>query len=103
MSSRFSILSREALENPHALFAEMREKAPVCQVDNGWWAVSRDQDFVFFLKHPELFSSTETRSTRLAVLDERLRDPIVPDHASIVASDPPVHTRLRKLISGAFT
>jgi len=103
MSPTFSILSREALENPHAVFATLREKAPVCQVDNGWWAVSRYEDVVFVLKHPEIFSSAEMPSMRLTVLDERLREPIVPDHASIVASDPPVHTRLRKLISGAFT
>ncbi len=103
MSLTFRILSREAHESPYAFFARMRETAPVCQVENGWWAVSRYQDVVFVLKHPELFSSAEMRSTRLAVTDERLRDPIVPDDASIVGSDPPVHTRLRKLISGAFT
>jgi cytochrome P450 len=103
MSPTFSILSRESIEHPHALFAEMRRTAPVCQVENGWWALSRYQDVVFALKTPEIFSSRETRSTRFAMLDERLRDPIVPDHASIISNDPPVHTRLRKLITGAFT
>lgn len=104
MSARFDIFARETREDPHPLYSEIRRSSPVCPVEpDGWWAVTRYQDVVFVLKHPELFSSANLRSARDAVVDARLReDPIFPDEASIIASDPPAHGRLRKLINGAF-
>jgi cytochrome P450 len=104
MSSRFDIFSAEAMEDPHLLFSEIRRSSPVCQVEpDGWWAVSRYQDVVFVLKHPELFSSSNLRSAQDAIVDPRLRgDPLFPDERSVLSSDPPVHGRLRKLINGAF-
>ncbi len=104
MSFKFNIFSADAMDDPHPLFSEIRRCSPVCQVEpDGWWAVSRYQDVVFVLKHPELFSSADLRSARLAIVDPRLReDPLFPDDSSLISSDPPVHTRLRKLISGAF-
>ena len=104
MSARFNIFSADAMDDPHPLFSEIRRSSPVCQVDpEGWWAVSRYQDVVFVLKHPELFSSANLRSARDANVDPRLRgDSLFPDDSSIIASDPPIHGRLRKLISGAF-
>ena len=104
MSARFNIFSADAMDDPHPLFSELRRSSPVCQVDpDGWWAVSRYQDVVFVLKHPELFSSANLRSAREAIVDPRLRgDSLFPDESSLISSDPPVHGRLRKLISGAF-
>jgi cytochrome P450 len=104
MSARFDIFSTEAMEDPHPLFSELRRTSPVCPVTpEGWWAVSRHDDVVFVLKHPELFSSTGLRSGRDALMDPRLvDDPLFPDDASIISSDPPVHGRLRKLVNGAF-
>lgn len=104
MAPAFEILSREALEDPHSVQSRLRDLAPVCQVEHGWWAVSRHRDVVHVLKHPELFSSAGIRTGRDAAIDERLRgDQVFPESASIIANDPPVHTRLRKLIAGAFT
>ena len=104
MSVRFNILSADAMDDPHPVFSEIRASSPVCQVDpEGWWAVSRYQDVVFVLKHPELFSSANLRSARDEIVDPRLRgDTLFPDDRSLIFSDPPVHGRLRKLISGAF-
>jgi cytochrome P450 len=104
MSARFDIFSSEAMEDPHPLFSEMRRTSPVCRVaQDGWWAVSRHDDVVFVLKHPELFSSTGLRAGRDAIMDPRLlEDPLFPDDASVISSDPPVHGRLRKLVNGAF-
>jgi cytochrome P450 len=100
----FEILSREALVDPHSLYAKLREAGPVCKVEHGWLAVTRHADALFVLKHPELFSSTDVRVAREAAVDIRLRgDDVFPESASIIANDPPVHTRLRKLIAGAFT
>lgn len=104
MSARFNIFSADAMDDPHPVFSEIRRSSPVCQVDpEGWWAVSRYQDVVYVLKHPELFSSTNLRSARDSLVDPRLRgDMLFLDDSSLVFSDPPVHGRLRKLVSGAF-
>jgi len=104
MNARFDIFSREAMNDPYPLFSRLRERSPVCQVEpNGWWAVSRYQDVVFVLKHPELFSSANLRADRDTLIDPRLqKDPLFLDEGSIIASDPPAHGRLRKLINGAF-
>ena len=104
MNARFDIFSREAMDDPHPLFSEIRERSPVCQIEpNGWWAVTRYQDVTFVLKHPELFSSANLRAARDSIIEPRLRDdPIFLEESSIVASDPPAHSRLRKLINGAF-
>lgn len=105
MSTRFNILSADAMDDPYPVFSEIRRSSPVCQVDpEGWWAVSRYQDVLFVLKHPELFSSAKLRPAREAILDPRLRgDTLFLDERSIIFSDPPVHGRLRKLVSGAFS
>lgn len=104
MRSKFNIYAADVMDDPYPVFSEIRRTSPVCQVEpEGWWAVSHYQDVVFVLKHPELFSSSNLRSARVAIIDPRLReDPLFPDDSSIIASDPPVHTRLRKLITGAF-
>jgi cytochrome P450 len=103
--TRFDIFSAEAMNDPYPLFSEIRRRAPVCQLkQDGWWAVSRYEDVVFVLKHPDLFSSTGLREGRDAIVDPRLQeDPLLPDESSVISSDPPVHGRLRKHLTGAFT
>jgi cytochrome P450 len=104
MSTRFDIFSAESMDAPDLVYSEIRRTSPVCQVDpDGWWAVSRHEDVVFVLKHPELFSSAGRSGARDAILDPRLaKDPIFAEEGSIITSDPPAHGRLRRLISGAF-
>ncbi|WP_437950030.1 cytochrome P450 [Sorangium sp. So ce296] len=104
MRHTLNLLAPEVIENPHPHYAELREGAPVCQVEpNGFWAVSRYDDVVYVLKHPELFSS-RTSEVRRSLLDERLlREPLLIGDTSLLRSDPPDHTQMRKLISGAFT
>ncbi|WP_437923950.1 cytochrome P450 [Sorangium sp. So ce291] len=105
MSHAFNLLAPEVIEDPHPHYAALRERAPVCQVEpRGYWAVSRYDDVVHVLKHPELFSSAGTFEARRQLLDERLlREPMPAGDVNIITSDPPVHTQMRKLISGAFT
>ncbi|WP_437685941.1 cytochrome P450 [Sorangium sp. So ce176] len=104
MSHAFNLVAPEFTQNPYPVYAALREKAPVCQVEpGGFWAVSRHDDVVYVLKHPELFSS-DTMVARTSRQDERLqREPIAISDVNILMSDPPVHTRVRQLVSGAFT
>lgn len=104
MTYAFSLVAPEVTENPYPLYAELREKAPVCQVEpGGFWTVSRYDDVVHVLKHPELFSS-DTIAARMGTQDERLqREPLVLSDVNVLMSDPPVHASVRQLIAGAFT
>lgn len=51
-------LLRELRADPYPHYAVLRERAPVHWADRtGVWCVSRYEDVMFILKHPELFSS----------------------------------------------
>ena len=88
----------EVKENPYPYYAHLRANAPVYPVEDlGWLAISRYADVDFVMKNPKLFSS----ATMFAIFFGDM-DP-VPEAPSLIASDPPVHTRLRKLVNKAFT
>ncbi len=99
MSARHDLFAPDARKNPFPMYAEMRRESPVCRAEpGGLWAVSRHEDALFVLKHPELFSSQGFRVLTLA--DWLPRNPLA---ESIVLMDPPVHTKMRALVSRAFT
>jgi cytochrome P450 len=87
-------------------WARSRREAPVFYVpEAGWWCVSTVEMFEEVLRRPEDFSSRLSGQPTLPVPEElrdRLPDgwPMVPNLAS---TDPPEHTRLRKLVQPAFT
>lgn len=88
----------EVKDNPYPYYADLRRQAPVYQVEaTGFWVVSRYNDVLYVLKNPQLFSSSVLIAALLGDLNP------VPEAASLIASDPPVHTRLRKLVNRAFT
>ncbi|WAS97246.1 cytochrome P450 [Nannocystis punicea] len=106
MDISMALFSPETANDPHPLFARLREAAPVHRLErHQWWAVTRHAEVSRILKRPDLFSS-DTGLDRLCPphIDERtwqelerMRGP------SMFNSDPPKHTRLRKLVSAAFT
>src|SRR5690242_18754896 len=56
--SRLNFLAPHVRADPYPHYAELRQSAPVCQVDpGGVWAVSRYADVIHVLKNPLLFSS----------------------------------------------
>jgi cytochrome P450 family 109 len=81
-------------DNPYPLFATLRASAPVAKMGPmSLWAVSRYDDVLRILRDPQTFSS-EVSADVLAG---------EPARPSMIFNDPPVHTRLRGLISKAFT
>ncbi len=81
-------------ENPYPVFAGMRANAPVMQFGPlGLWLVTKYDDVVRVLRDPETFSS----QVGVEPADDEVRSP------SILFDDPPIHTRMRGLISKAFT
>jgi len=87
----------EVRANLYAHYAYLREHAPVYWVESlQAWAVSRYADVVYVLKNPQLFSSS-------AFFDQLLGEfNPVPEIPSMITSDPPAHTRLRKLANKGF-
>lgn len=98
MTVRYNLLSLELKTNPYPAYADMRRNAPVCQVDpGGMWAITRYDDVIHVLKNPQLFSSKG--------FGQACNPPWLggnPFSDSMLAMDPPQHSRLRRLVSRAF-
>jgi len=98
MDRRVDILAPGFRADPYPHYAELRRSSPVCQVDpGGMWAVSRHEDVIHVLRNPALFSSAGFKAA--------WQPPWLgynPLANSLLAQDPPTHTRLRGLVSRAF-
>ncbi|MDE0653255.1 MAG: cytochrome P450 [bacterium] len=95
--------------DPYPVYARLRDEAPVYWSPYfGQWLVSRGELVVEIARTWEIFSSVGWDSFFLSQLPDDLRPqiPTVIDHfrtVNISTQDPPVHTRLRRLLSKAFT
>jgi cytochrome P450 len=100
MSERPNLLSPEVRANPYPLYARLRRQAPICQVEpRGLWLLTRQEDVLYALKHPELFSSAGlARALEVGWLGRTH-----PLASAMSFSDPPRHERLRGLVQQAFT
>ena len=65
--------------------------------DRGYWAVVRHQDVVAVSRDSETFCSGQ------GVMYENVPEQLLEASQSIIAMDAPRHTRLRRLVSAAFT
>ena len=81
----------EVAVDPYLQYQKLREEAPVSQFDGGAWQVMRHADVHAVLKDNKTFSS-----------DVSIRPPEERTTPSMLFSDPPIHNRLRKLVSRAF-
>lgn len=80
-------------ENPYERYRYLRREQPVFQADSGGpWTVARHADVMTVLRDQKTFSS----DVSLRPEEEKRIRP------SMLFSDPPVHNRLRKLVSYAF-
>jgi cytochrome P450 len=99
------LLSPELTEDPFAYFARLRAEDPVHWAEaNKAWLLTRYDDVVAAYADPRL-SSDRVRPL-LGVLPPEQREAYGPMLETIghwmVVTDPPVHTRLRKLANHAF-
>jgi cytochrome P450 len=95
---------------PYDVFAQLREDTPVCWIEEpavlgwpagvGYWAVFRYADVRRVLRDDQIFSSWLGAT--------QIRDPEAPEDLAFVRAmmlnmDAPDHSRLRRLLTGAFT
>lgn len=89
---------------PHDQFNWLRENAPVYWHEEpagpGFWAITRYEDVKAVGRDPETFSSSPTIMLHDGNSDE---DSPFGDHVMMLMADPPIHTRMRRLISKEFT
>lgn len=97
MTEPLVLTSPEVQADPYPHYAELRRRG-ICQVDPfDLWAISRHSDVISAFKNPDL-SSTGWKS----MLEPEWLGYNPLAHA-MAMHDPPEHTRLRKLVSHAFT
>lgn len=101
-----ALFSPESVHDPFPLFARLRSEAPLHRLERyGWWVVSRYEDVAVVLKRHDLFSSqTGLELMRPPHLDDQTwQELAILRGRSMINTDPPVHSRLRRLVSAAFT
>lgn len=91
----FGFFGEGALGDPFPVFKALRASQPVMRLPGSdtFWGVFRYDDVLRILRDPETFSSmVDARSMR-----GEKRPP------TILFDDPPIHTRMRGILNGAFT
>ena len=87
---------------PYGEFARLRREAPVGWLDepapnSGFWSVHCYQDIVTASRDTATFSSAR------GISFEEPTDEDMAARRTIIDTDPPEHTKLRKVVSGSFT
>jgi cytochrome P450 len=87
---------------PHAEFARLRREAPVAWFGEappnaGFWSVHRYADIVAASRDVATFSSAR------GISFEEPTDEDMAARRTIIDTDPPEHTKLRKIVSGPFS
>jgi cytochrome P450 len=94
-------------DDPYPQYATVREQAPVYQHPFGFWLLTSYEDVSWLLRSPGL--SVEDDNVAGDSLLRQVREEVYGDGAprasalSMLDRDPPDHTRLRRLVSKAFT
>ena len=94
-------LPADFLANPYAVYEVLRETEPVRQMPDGSFFLTRHADLMAVYRDAATFSSD--KHVEFAP-KYGVGTPLYAHHtASLVFNDPPLHTRVRKLIMGALT
>lgn len=96
---RFSPYDYEIHEDPYPTYARLRDEAPLFHnAEVGFWALSRHHDVIEAFRDSARFSSAHGVS-----LEPSAYGPHAHRTSSFIAMDPPMHGRMRGLVSRAFT
>jgi hypothetical protein len=86
-------------EDPYPTYTRLRAEAPLYRNDEfDFWALSRHADVVGAFRNLDVFSNANGVS-----LDPSAYGPHAHRTMSLLATDPPLHTRMRSIVSKTFT
>ncbi len=86
--------------DPYPFYRKLRAESPVLAMPDGSYFLTRHADLVSVYRNAAVFSSDKKRE----FLPKYGNAPLFRHHTtSLVFNDPPLHTRVRKLIMGALT
>jgi cytochrome P450 len=88
-------------QDPHPFLAHLRQNDPVNQTPLGMWRVTRYEDCQHLLRHDSPTGVRRTDGKRFG--EEQMPEAMQGGGTFMLQQDPPNHTRLRKLVSKAFT
>jgi cytochrome P450 len=94
-------LPADFLANPYPVYAALRESEPIKRMPDGSYFLTRYADLLAVYRDAQTFSSD-----KVAEFTPKYGEgsPLLAHHTtSLVFNDPPLHTRVRKLIMGALT
>ena len=93
-------LTPEFYANPYPTYRALRENEPVKLMPNGSYFLSRYDDLVAAYKNTRAFSSDKKKE-----FSPKYGSSLLYEHhtTSLVFNDPPIHTRVRRLIMGALS
>jgi cytochrome P450 len=93
-------LTPQFYADPYPTYRALREHEPIKRMPNGSWFLTRYDDLVTAYKNTGLFSSDKKKE----FLPKYGASPLYEHHTtSLVFNDPPAHTRVRRLITGALS
>jgi cytochrome P450 len=93
-------LTAELYVNPYPTYRALRENEPIKRMPNGSYFLTRYDDLVTAYKNTKAFSSDKKKE-----FAPKYGVSLLYEHhtTSLVFSDPPLHTRVRRLIMGALS
>ena len=93
-------LTPEFYVNPYPTYRALRENEPIKRIPNGSYFLTRYDDLVTAYKNTKAFSSDKKKE-----FAPKYGASLLYEHhtTSLVFNDPPIHTRVRRLIMGALS
>ncbi len=102
-------LPADFLANPYPVYSVLREQQPMRRMPDGSWLLTRHADLVAVYRDAASFSSDKhiefaPRFNLPPHGSAKAPAPLYQHHTtSLLFSDPPLHTRVRRLLMGALT
>jgi len=100
----FSPLDPAFIADPYPFYRRLRETAPVFKTPQGFWLITRFEDVAFVLRDKRFGKDFAGNMKRRYGGSDGMNEPAIASLArTMLVQDPPDHTRLRGLVTKAFT
>src|SRR5216684_2125283 len=100
----FNPLDPAFIADPYPFYRRLREQAPVFKTPQGFWLITRYDDTAFVLRDKRFGKDFVGNMERRYGGSAGMNEPAIASLArTMLVLDPPDHTRLRSLVTKAFT